>query len=353
MKKSSGNLVIALTDYFTSYLPDAKGLSGNTIKSYDYCFSLLFEYMDTKKGVAPEKVTLKSLDSDTLTGFLQWLETDRNCTVTTRNARRAALSAFSKFALKRGYDGSIPFYGAVSSNPKKKRGAQGEPIKYFTMSEIAAMLALPDTKTVIGRRDMSLMSMLYATGARAQEMCDLKVNDIFQGEETNVRLTGKGSKSRLVTIPENASIILNKWLGERDFRLDRQADREKHLFSSQTHEHMTISCIEEIVKKYVLIAKETHPGMVREKTYTPHSFRHSIAVHMLEAGESLQVIQSFLGHASIETTSIYAKATPELANKFLRERGSALDEVATKAKAPSPSPYASTMSFLKIKKKTT
>jgi hypothetical protein len=91
--------------------------------------------------------------------------------------------------------------------------------------------------------------------------------------------------------------------------------------------------------------------MFREKTYTPHSFRHSIAVHMLEAGESRQVIQSFRGHASIETTIIYAKATPELANKFLRERGSALDEVAAKSEASSQSPYASTLSFLKIKKK--
>jgi site-specific recombinase XerD len=353
MKKSSGNLVLALSDYFDSYLPDAKGLSGNTIKSYQHSFGLLFEYMDTQKGVDPEKITLQSLDSDTLAGYLQWLETDRKCTVTTRNARRTAISAFSKFALKRGYDGSIPLYKAVSENPKKKRGAQGEPIKYFTMGEIEAILALPDIKTAIGRRDMSLMSMLYATGARAQEMCDLKVNDIFPGEETNVRLTGKGSKSRLVTIPDNASTVLTEWLGERDFRLDRQADREKHLFSSQTHEHMTISCIEELVKKYVHIAKETHPGMFREKTYTPHSFRHSIAVHMLEAGEALQVIQSFLGHVSIETTSVYTKVTPELANKFLRERGSALNEVATKAKAPSPSRYASTLSYLKIKKKTT
>jgi site-specific recombinase XerD len=88
---------------------------------------------------------------------------------------------------------------------------------------------------------------------------------------------------------------------------------------------MSIACVEEIVRKYVILAKELHPESFRQNDYSPHSFRHSVAVHMLEAGESLIAIKAFLGHASITSTAIYAKLTPELANKFLDERGKPLE----------------------------
>jgi site-specific recombinase XerD len=88
---------------------------------------------------------------------------------------------------------------------------------------------------------------------------------------------------------------------------------------------MSISCVEEIVKKYVCEAKEKHPELFRSDRYSPHSFRHSIAVHMLECGESIVVIRAFLGHASLSTTMIYASVTPELANRYLRERGKAIE----------------------------
>jgi site-specific recombinase XerD len=93
---------------------------------------------------------------------------------------------------------------------------------------------------------------------------------------------------------------------------------------------MTISCVEEIVKKYIAKAKVAYPMFFKRKSYSPHCFRHSIAVHMLECGESLVVIKAFLGHASIETTTVYAEVTPELANKYLRERGKPLDDVEIK-----------------------
>jgi len=101
-------------------------------------------------------------------------------------------------------------------------------------------------------------------------------------------------------------------------------DRLRHVFSSQSHEKMTISCVEEIVKKYVKVVKAENPHLFGRQNYTPHSFRHSIAVHMLECGESLVVIKAFLGHASIKTTTLYVDITPELANKHLRERGKAI-----------------------------
>ena len=94
---------------------------------------------------------------------------------------------------------------------------------------------------------------------------------------------------------------------------------KRHIFSSQTNEHMTISCLEAIVKKYVCLAKELRPDLFKEH-YTPHSFRHSIAMHMLESGIPLPVIKTFLGHVSIATTMIYASANYDLVNKYLRDK---------------------------------
>ena len=188
-------------------------------------------------------------------------------------------------------------------------------------------MSLPDKMKTIGRRDTVLLSVLYSSGARAQELCDLTLNDITFGATSTLRFTGKGSKARIVAIPQNCASLLQKYLKNRKLDLSDVNARKKHVFSSQTHEKMTISCIEEIVKKYIVKAKAAFPGLFKRKNYTPHSFRHSIAVHMLECGESLVVIKAFLGHASIETTTMYAEVTPVIANKYLKEGGKPLDSI--------------------------
>jgi site-specific recombinase XerD len=341
----TNSFLSALSDYFVSYLPDTKGLSNNTITSYQYAFQLLFEFMGSVKGVPPEKAMFITFDSNTVSEFLLWLEKERACSAATRNLRRAAISAFAKFAARKNLDESLQFYSAVAAIPRKKTPKNSD-IKYFSKEEISILLNLPDTQTAIGKRDAVLMSVLYASGARAQELCDLTVNDIYFGNETNVRLVGKGSKARLVTIPQNCSILLKNWLFSRNLNLSIHSDRLRHVFSSQTHEHMSISCIEEIVKKYVERAKEVHPDLFGLGKYSPHSFRHSIAVHMLECGESLVVIKAFLGHASISTTTIYASVTPELANKYLRERGKPIDMTGIEQTKQVPD-YSTSLPFLK------
>ncbi|MFD0961534.1 tyrosine-type recombinase/integrase, partial [Paenibacillus chungangensis] len=143
--------------------------------------------------------------------------------------------------------------------------------------------------------------------------------------------TGKGNKSRVVTIPASCTSIITEYLRIRKYDLNNKSTYDRHLFSSQTNERMSISCVGEVVRKYVVKAKELYPNLFRQNDYTPHSFRHSIAVHMLEAGESLIVIKAFLGHVSITSTVIYAKITSELANKYLDERGKPLEDAIMKS----------------------
>jgi site-specific recombinase XerD len=291
-----------LPDFFDVYLVHTRGLSENTVISYKYAFQLLFEYLYEIKKLRPHKVTFSDLESGVIEDFLLWLETERNCGISTRNQRKAAIATFAKYALKKNFSVAMNFRLEVSNIDTKK--LPQPQFSYFTTSEITLLLSLPKGTRDIECRNKVILSFLYGSGARAQELCDLTVNDIRFGKSTSVRLTGKGSKSRVVTIPERCADLLQDYLHRN--RLDEREKRGMYVFSSQTHTHMTISCVEAIVSKYVKLAKRQYPDLFHEKRYSPHSFRHSIAVHMLESGIPLPVIKVFLGHSSINSTMIYA-----------------------------------------------
>lgn len=250
--------------------------------------------------------------------------------------------AFAKYAADKDFTASMPFYTAMVKTPKKKEPKNAS-IKYFFKEEVSIILSAPNTNTLTGQRDITLLSVLYATGARAQELCDITIKDISFSVPTKIKLTGKGNKSRIVTIPQNCTVLLKGYMKSRGFCPNDPGVQDRHLFSSRTNEHMSISCVEGIVKKYLAVCRLEHPDKFLEKGYSPHSFRHSIAVHMLEAGDSLVTIKAFLGHASIVTTTVYAQVTPELANKYLDERGKPIPE---KNMETSPKPLAQALPFL-------
>lgn len=343
MKTKSLDLLCALSEFFCSYLENVKGFSRNTVISYQYAFQMLFEYMNDVKNLPPEKVTFGSLTGGIIAEYLSWLEASRGCSAQTRNQRLAAMSSFAKYVMRKSFGGdSLVFCSEVANIPTKKVPKNTD-VKYFTKEEISIILSLPDTKREIGLRDVVLLSVLYSSGARAQEICDLTLNDITFGTNTKLRLIGKGNKARNIVIPENCSKLLKGYIDRQFGNCTDNETRIRPVFSSQTHIKMSISCIEAIVKKYVQQAKKEHPTLFKRSSYSPHSFRHSIAVHMLECGESLAVIRSFLGHESISSTMVYASVTPELANRYLRERGRVLNSVELEVKGKS---ILSTLPFL-------
>jgi len=273
VSKKPLDLLHALSEYFDTYLVDVKGMSQNTIISYQYTFQLLYEFLNDVKGVVPEKVTFGTLTGDAIAEYLSWLESERGCSISTRNQRLAAIRSFSKFAMRKSFAESLTFCSEVLDIPKKKSPKTSD-IKYFTLEEVAIMLGLPDTASKIGRRDVVLMSVLYSSSARAQELCDMTLNDITFGNDTKLRLVGKGSKARTVVIPESCAKLLKGHVDSRKSDFIGCETKIKHVFSSQTNEHMSISCVEEIVKKYVLMAKHNDPSLFIRASYTPHSFRH-------------------------------------------------------------------------------
>lgn len=312
-RKNTSSFLLLLESYFSTYLPIAKGLSSATIKSYKTAFRVLLEFMYSKKNISAGEIKFEDFTSDIISEFLEWLETERKCSISTRNHRLSVLNAFSEYAQNRDFEAASVFRTNLLKTPHKK----GVIIKrsFFTREEIKLLLALPDSHTAIGKRDCTLLCFMYASGARSQEVCELVVGDVsFCPNKATVKLLGKGKKVRIISIPADAAEILKAYIEYRKI----QGRFDKHIFSSQTHEKMTVSCIEEIFFKYIEKAKTAYPQHFREKNYTPHSMRHTTATHMLEAGVPMIVVKNFLGHASIQTTQIYAEITQRTADKELK-----------------------------------
>lgn len=314
MSKRKITFLSVLEDYFETYLPYSRGLSNNTISSYKQSFLLLFQFMLEIKYVQASDIKFSDLTYETLLEFFSWLETDRQCKATTRNQRLSALSVFSEYAQNRDFDAASVFRGVIIKIPVKKSVPKQRAV--FTRDEIKILLSIPDDHYETGLRDKVMLSLMYATGARAQEICDLRVKDIrTNNESASITLMGKGSKVRQVGISKKIAETLQKYISHR--RIDIYP--EKHIFSSQTHEHMTISCVEGIYKKYVTIAKEQNPTLFQDDSYPPHSMRHSTACHLLEAGVDIITIKNILGHVSVQTTQIYAEMSQDTVDKKLKE----------------------------------
>lgn len=314
MKRKNSSFLELLNNFFTEYLQIAAGVSKNTIKSYKSSFRLLLKYMYQEKGISADQISFETLDYQTIIGFLSWLENSRGCCVNTKNQRLSALASFSTYAQNRDFEAASTFRSSIARIPMRKATHKNRAI--FTREEITILLRIPDEHHEIGLRDKVLLSLMYASGARAQEICDLTVKDVqFSEKGANINITGKGQKKRRIVISHACASLLNGYINHRLISLLP----ERHIFSSQTHEKMTISCIEAIFKKYVRVAKQINPSLFIDNNYTPHSMRHSTASHMLESGVPLAVIKNFLGHSSLQSTQIYAEISQNTVDKHLME----------------------------------
>lgn len=313
-KNKLPDFMLLLEQFFTEYMPLSSGLSPNTVRSYKHSFRLLFQYVYQVKKKDAGEIVFQDLDFETIDSFLKWIESERGCSVSTRNLRLSALTSFAAYAQNRNFEAATVFANAVRRVPVKKASIQ--PRITFSLDEVSVLLRLPDPEKRLGFRDQVLLNLMYASGARAQEICDLKVRDFLVEKNLyKLTITGKGNKTRRIVIAKPSGILLKRYLEETG----RAGQLDAYIFSSQTHPQMTISCIEEIYKKYVALAKAEHPKMFLEKRYTPHTMRHTTATHMLEAGVPIMAIKNFLGHSSISTTERYAELSQGTVNRHIRD----------------------------------
>lgn len=303
-----------LGEYFDTYLPEIHRASSNTISAYADAFAVFFHFLDEKKHLSHYLVTYKVFTAAMFDEFLLWMKNTRNYKVSSIHQRMTAITAFLKYASRRDMTALSAF--SVASSVELPSTIRTE-FPYFSQDEMKILLHLPNPNKYLGERDLVLLSVVYDAGARAQEVCDLCVGDIRLGSPTKIRLHGKGRKVREIPISDEVSKLLRYHLKENNLCIP---EKEIPVFSSQTRSKMTPACIRSIVSKYVTIAKAEYPSMFLETNYSPHSFRHSKAVHMVEAGVDLIYIRNFLGHATITSTEIYARVGQVAITKALTDR---------------------------------
>lgn len=294
-----------LTKFLSVYLPQQKNASKNTIASYRDTFKLLLCYCKNHKGIPVEKLTMDMLSHGLVSDFLNWLETDRKCGISSRNQRLAAIHSFFRYAQYEEPEGILHFQKVIAL-PQKK--APKPSVPHLTPDAMQLLLSQPDKTTAKGRRDLTLMSVLYDSGCRVQELADLRVRDVILTNPPVLILTGKGNKVRRVPLMKNTMALLERYICENT--LDKPWKSDYPLFVNKQRDKLTKEGVAYIISQYVMAARRNSP-IVPEKV-TPHMFRHSKAMHLLQAGVSLIYIRDFLGHEDIKTTEIYAKCDTEL-----------------------------------------
>ena len=309
-----------LESFFNRYLVAERGVSQHTIRSYRDAFVLLIEYFESVKKIKPECLSLEAFSKDNINGYLDWLE-DKGCSSTTRNIRCAAVKSFVRYLIYTDPAHMSQWQSVVSI--KAKRSTK-ETIKYLTVEGMTKLLEGIDLSTSRGRRDHTILSVLYYTGARAQELADLTPSSIRTSEPYLAELFGKGSKKRCVPLDEDIFNLIMAYM--REHGLDRPENNKHPLFYNTWGGKLTTAGLTYIIEKHVKPAKIAYPEIFTGNI-SPHSFRHSRAMHLLQSGVSLIIIRDILGHVSIQTTEIYARVDSKLKRDAIAKAYNAVGKV--------------------------
>jgi integrase/recombinase XerD len=303
--------------FFLRRLIQQRGVSARTVEAYRDAFELLFGFVEQRTGKPASALQLADLDAPLVLDFLDHLETGRGNSVRTRNARLAAVHSFMRYAAVRD-PASLPITARVLAIPAKRfnRPLLG----YLTREQIAAILAAPDRTTWSGQRDQALLTTAYNTGARVCELTGLRVRDVLLDRQTAVHLHGKGRKQRAIPLWKNTATVLRGWLSRIN------SAPEAPVFPNRTGAPLTRSGIRDRLDRAVAIAEQRRPSL-HGQHITPHTLRHSTAMHLLQSGTDLAVIALWLGHSS-----------PAVTHQYLEADLTAKEAVLRRLTDPSPTP---------------
>ncbi len=295
--------------YFSHYLPIQKGLSINTIEAYRDAVKLLLCYSADTLRKSADKLDVEDICEKTVLGFLDHLEQERGCTPQTRNARLAALHSLFGF-IAREDPSLLAECRRVREIPKKR--TEHTMVGYLEEPEIQAILDAVEANSATAARDSALLMLLYNTGARVSEIVTLTLDSLLFNGAPSVRLMGKGRKERMCPVwPETVKLV-KCYLAERS----PKATGEQALFLNARGEQITRFGIGHILAKHVDVAKEKCVSLQGKKV-TPHTIRHTTAMHMLRAGNDVHMVSYWLGHADLNTTHVYVEIDMEMKRKMI------------------------------------
>ena len=302
--ESHASLPSLVQRFFADWLIAQREASPHTVASYRDTFRLLLAYASRQLARQPTDLSVADIDADLVAGFLAFVEDDRKNSIRTRNVRRAAIRGFFRFVAIR-EPALLLHCQRVLAIPAKRQTKRT--VDFLEREEAAALLAMPDLSTSIGRRDRNLLLVALQTGLRVSELIGLNIGDVVFGPscQPHVRCHGKGRKDRATPLRGDSAKALAQWLPER------AGAPHEPLFASNHKRRFSRDGIERIVRKYARLASATCPSLACKRV-SPHTLRHTAAMELLQSGVGCTVIALWLGHESAETTHVYLHADMQI-----------------------------------------
>lgn len=280
--------------FFNTYLVSEITASKDTISNYKDTFKILFKYIDKECNFKLKDFSLNHFTKDFVLAFLQWIEKDRNNSISSRNTRFETIRSFCNFVLQ--YEINNNNLIQIIKIPRKKEPK--EQLIVLTENQISLLLKQPDSNLKKGRRELAILSLLYDSALRISELLNLKVQDINLHDIKTVQVWhGKGNKNRKVPISDDTANIIRIYIEDYDKK------RDDFLFTNNKNKKLCSNTIRKILNKYCDKARKVDSTLLGH--IYPHLLRHSKATHLINKGVSVLEVKEFLGHASLESTQIY------------------------------------------------
>lgn len=306
------SLFFLITDFFMTHLANERRASRHTVVAYRDAFRMLLPFAARLHGRAVNRLCFTDLSVEVILQFLNYLENNRRNTARSRNARLAALHSFFRFAMSR-EPALASSCQRMLAIPFKKTTRRT--LGYLTEEEIKSLLDHVDRNTVNGERDYVLLALLYDTGARVQELLNLKPSDFRLERPAFVRITGKGRKERICPLLPQTARLVGRFIAEQ-----RPAADDSPCFVNRYGRALSRHGVRYLLRKHLSVASQKTPGMNRPGI-SPHTLRHTKAMHLLQAGLPLVTIKDILGHADIKSTEIYVETDLEMRREALEQVG--------------------------------
>ena len=302
-----------LTDFFVSHLASVRNVSRHTVMAYRDALKMLLRFAALLQNHTVDRVRLEDLNGEVILEFLSHLETVRGNSVRTRNARLAAIHSFFRYILSR-EPALASLCQRVLAIPFKKTTRRV--LGYLSEGETKHLLSQVDRSKPAGERDYLLLALLYDTGARVQELLDLKLTDFRLESPAYVKITGKGRRERLCPLLPQTARLVDRFFSEQG----RSTGDNGSFFVNRSGQKLSRHGVRYLLKKYLAGVQKKIPSLSR-RGISPHTLRHTKAMHLLQSGLPLITIKDILGHADVKSTEVYIQVDLEMKQKALESAG--------------------------------
>jgi site-specific recombinase XerD len=291
-------LAIELQTYFTAFAHAQRDLAANTISAYRDTWRMLIKYLAETTRTRAEHIDFTDVDAEHVSAFLDYLETERDNTVSTRNCRLCAIRAVLSHAVANHPEHAATITRVLAMPPKRHPQPM---LEFLTTAEADALINAPDRKRWTGRRDHALLVLAIQTGLRVSELCSLTTSNAHLGSSANITCAGKGRRKRATPLTASTVAVMTAYLTERAARPGQA------LFCGPTGHHLSRDALEHRLAIHLATAAPSCPSLA-EKHVTLHTLRHTAAMNLLAQGVDVAVIALWLGHQRTQSADAYLHA---------------------------------------------